>query len=174
MPTPGTTSRIMAAVRGRDTVAEMALRRRLWHNGYRYRVHSPLPGHPDILFSRQKLAVFVDGDFWHGNSWRVRGLPSLEHQFPSRTNWWVAKISQNLARDERVTESLRQQGWEVLRFWESDVLSDPNRVARVVAEVVSGGPQTGFVSIELSALERRRLRSVVPKAPPRMDCSEPS
>lgn len=157
------TSRVMAAVRNRNSAAELAIRRRLWLNGVRYRVRSKLPGKPDIVFPRQRIVVFVDGDLWHGNSWRVRGLPSLESQFPTNTAWWVTKIRRNMARDAEVNEQLCATGWTVLRYWESEVLADPNRVAMDVAARALADRQTQFRPYELNSVERRRLGSVRPK-----------
>lgn len=152
------TSRIMRSVRNTDTVAELALRRRLWRNGLRYRVRSNLIGKPDIVFPRDRLAVFVDGDFWHGNSWRVRGLASLEAQFPNNTEWWVKKITGNVARDQAVTEALEASGWCVLRLWESSVLDDPNRAAEMVFRILR--PAEAFRPQQVSPIEKRRRGSV--------------
>ena len=154
-----TTSRIMAAVKSKGSTAELAVRRRLWANGVRYRLNIKLPGKPDLVFPKQRVAVFVDGDLWHGNSWRVRGLPSLEAQFPNRTEWWVSKIRRNMERDREINERLTGDGWTVLRFWESDVLADPNAVAaEVLARLGSGEPQA-FRPLPQSDIERRRLGS---------------
>lgn len=160
---PEITSRIMSAVLNRDSTAELAVRRRLWINGLRYRLNSKLPGKPDLVFPSQRIVVFIDGDLWHGNSWRVRGLPSLEAQFPSRTAWWVAKITRNMERDREVNEQLAAAGWTVLRFWESDALSDPNVVARLIAARVRGQGPASFREIEATQVERRRLGSVKTK-----------
>jgi DNA mismatch endonuclease (patch repair protein) len=126
---PSVTSRIMAAVRCRDTRAEVLLRSRLWAAGARYRKHcGELIGCPDIAFPGARVVVFVDGDFWHGNAWRIRGLPSLDALFPTRTEWWVSKIRRNMERDKEVTARLTEEGWLVLRFWESDVMSRPDLI----------------------------------------------
>lgn len=154
----------MAAVRARGSTAELAVRRRLWANGLRYRLGTNLPGKPDLVFPGRRVAVFIDGDLWHGNSWRVRGLPSLEAQFPTRTEWWVAKITRNMERDHQVNEQLSAAGWTVLRFWESDTLADPNGVARTIRDAVRGPTGAEFRDVELSATERRRLASVRLKA----------
>jgi DNA mismatch endonuclease, patch repair protein len=123
-----TTSRIMAAVRGRDTRPEVALRRVLHARGLRYRVHPrDVPGRPDLVNRRRKVAVFVDGDFWHGNpdEWRRRGYDSMEAQFPvSKRDHWTTKLKRNVERDAEVNAALRQQGWRVVRVWESDVQTD--------------------------------------------------
>jgi len=157
-----TTYRIMSAVKHRGGVAEIAIRRRLWLNGLRFRVNTALPGKPDLVFLRQRIAVFIDGDLWHGNSWRVRGLQSLEAQFPSNTEWWTHKITANIERDARVNERLAMEGWRVLRYWESTVLSDPNSVAEEIAAHVRPN-RVPLVPLPPTALERKRLASVVPK-----------
>ncbi len=134
---PSVTSRMMAAVRSKDSKAEVALRRRLWEKGLRFRKHyKGLVGRPDIVFPGPHAVVFVDGDFWHGNAWQLRGLPTLADLFPTRTEWWVAKIKRNMARDQEVTALLERGGWSVLRYWESRVLTDLNGVAEEVATLV--------------------------------------
>ncbi|MCC7372358.1 MAG: very short patch repair endonuclease [Chloroflexi bacterium] len=154
----------MRAVRGRDSIAELAVRRRLWANGVRYRLNAKLPGRPDLAFPGRRIAVFIDGDLWHGNSWRVRGLPNLEAQFPTRTTWWVEKIRRNMERDRWVTEQLAADGWKVLRFWESDTLADPNGVARLIADRVRGNDDMQFHCLPTTVKERRRLGSVRTRA----------
>lgn len=135
---PAVTSRMMARVRSKDSRAELALRRELHARGVRYRLHArDVTGRPDLVHRRARLAVFVDGDFWHGNAHRLRGLPRLEDLFPTRTDWWVTKITANVHRDTRVTEALREQGWTVLRFWESDVLRDPVAAADTVTAALA-------------------------------------
>jgi DNA mismatch endonuclease (patch repair protein) len=128
---------MMAAVRAKDSKAEIALRRELHRGGVRFRLHArDVLGRPDIVIRRWRLAVFVDGDFWHGNSWRQRGLRRLEDQFPNRTERWVAKIRRNIERDELVTRELRGEGWHVVRIWESEVLDDPAACARRVVDAL--------------------------------------
>ena len=127
---------MMAAVRSKDSKAELLLRRALWRKGLRYRKHAKLTGKPDVVFGSARIVVFVDGDFWHGNAWRLRGLPNLEAMFPHRTEWWVKKINRNMERDLEVTVALKREGWKVLRFWESAVLRDVERIAnRIETEV---------------------------------------
>lgn len=128
------TSRIMAKVGKKDGEAERKLRAALYARGIRYRKHyKRLQGTPDLAIPWARVAVFVDGDFWHGNTWRVRGLPDLAAQFPSRTEYWVAKITRNMERDRRDTAALEERGWAVFRFWESDILKDAERIADRVA-----------------------------------------
>lgn len=107
--------------------AERQLRSDLWRAGLRFRLHSAhLPGAPDIVLSRARICIFCDGDFWHGRDW-----PRLRRQLTRRHNsaYWLAKISSNRARDRRADVELRRAGWTVLRFWETDVLREPGRVA---------------------------------------------
>ncbi|MBD3174202.1 MAG: DNA mismatch endonuclease Vsr [Armatimonadia bacterium] len=121
--------------RSRDTKAELALRKCLWRLGLRYRIDDrALPGRPDVVFSGPRVAVFCDGDFWHGRHW-----PTLRRQLEERANseYWVAKIHGNRERDKRVTDELESAGWEVIRLWETDILDDPRGAAQSVHEVVT-------------------------------------
>ena len=117
--------------RRRDTKPEVALRSALHRKGLRFRVdRATLAGmrsRPDIVFGPSKVAVFVDGCFWH----RCR-----EHGTTPKTNreWWNQKLDANVARDRRVDAQLRNAGWQVLRFWEHE---DPDHAAGVIAEVVA-------------------------------------
>ena len=158
------TSRIMASVKSHDTVAELAIRRRLWANGIRYRLNSNLFGHPDLVFVSRRVVVFVDGDLWHGNSWRIRGFPDLESQFQNNRSWWTEKIRRNIERDCDVTRRLQGENWMVLRFWESAILSDPNSAVKDIMAALERNPGAQFyVDIPLTPSERRRLASVVPR-----------
>ena len=135
---PAVTSRIMAAVRNRDTKPEIALRRALWRRGLRYRVRTAVHGKPDIVFPRARVAVFVNGDFWHGNAWRVRGLPTFESQFERITNsqFWRDKLTANMTRDVEVTASLTAEGWRVYRVFESRLSGDVTGVASEIEALV--------------------------------------
>jgi DNA mismatch endonuclease, patch repair protein len=135
------TSKMMAAVKSRNSKAEILLRKWLWRRGFRYRLHGDgLLGKPDLIFPSAKTAVFVDGDFWHGRSILNDGLDAFAATMRTeRRDWWIAKIQANVARDEKVTATLRAQGWRVIRVWESDVLtrtdeigSDIERILRTV------------------------------------------
>lgn len=129
----------MSRVRHKDSKAELALRRALHAAGVRYRLHAPdVFGRPDLVIRSRRLAVFVDGDLWHGNPAEVRrrGRESLADLFPTRTDWWVAKIERTKARDREVTERLRAEGWTVVRLWEYDVLRDPSACARTVCRAM--------------------------------------
>lgn len=135
---PNVTSRIMRSVRDRDSKAELLLRSTLHRRGVRFRLHaSDITGRPDVVIRSLRLAVFVDGDFWHGNEHRRRGLDRLENLFPTNTEWWVEKINANVQRDRRVTEELKAAGWIVVRLWESEVLDDPEGSADRVIDALA-------------------------------------
>lgn len=101
----------------RDTTPEMLLRKELHRRGLRYRVDVALPGIPrrraDVLFTRKKVAVFVDGCFWHG-------CPQHCRRPANNSAWWEKKLTGNMRRDEDTNQRLRDQGWTVLRFWEHE------------------------------------------------------
>lgn len=112
-----TRSKIMSSIRSRDTKVELMLRRELWRKGLRYRLYYDVPGKPDIVFSSKKLAVFMDGDFWHGYDWK-KLEPKLKNDF------WRDKITRNMLRDKRVNLELKKKGWRVIRLWEHEVRED--------------------------------------------------
>jgi DNA mismatch endonuclease, patch repair protein len=104
----------MSCNRATDTAPEVTLRRALWRRGLRYRLRSRLPGKPDLVFLKQKLAVFVDGCFWHGCPIHST-LPNTNRKF------WAAKFEANRARDELVNRTLKGLGWEPVRIWEHEI-----------------------------------------------------
>ena len=123
----------MSAVKSKDTRPELALRKELWRRGLRYRKnYKKLPGKPDIVFPRARLAVFCDGDFWHGHNWAIRGYGSLENELQRYSRAWADKITRNIQRDERTNEELEDVGWKVLRIWESDIKADVKRCGDIV------------------------------------------
>jgi DNA (cytosine-5)-methyltransferase 1 len=135
-------SAIMRLVRSRDTTPELLLRKALWAAGLRFRTYAAnLPGKPDIVIESKRLAIFIDGDFWHGGQWRRRRLTSLEEQFRQTNSraYWLRKIRRNMDRDCRATAALIESDWRVVRLWESEVLSD---VGRCVARVLSTGAKS--------------------------------
>lgn len=122
-----TISKIMASVRSKGTRPEIQLKKYLRLIGRRFRSHpANIPGRPDFIFPKERVAVFLDGDFWHGHQWRVRALPSLNRQFSASKNkaYWIEKIKRNVARDRRITRRLHRLGWHVVRLWESDLKKD--------------------------------------------------
>lgn len=132
-----------------DTRCELALRRELWRRGLCYRLHHPgLPGRPDIVFPRQRIVIFCDGDFWHG-----RDLDSRLARLGRGHNaaYWVAKVKRNVERDSRQTSALQEAGWAVLRYWETDVVRRPSEIADEILALLParrhvGRPQVSPVS----------------------------
>lgn len=127
---PEARSRVMRAVRKENTEPEILLRRALWAAGVRgWRVHrKSLPGSPDISFGRIRLAVFVDGSFWHGHPSAYR---------PGRSAFWDRKIASNIQRDRRVDRDLRSLGWRPLHVWDLDVERRPAMVVRRIIRLLS-------------------------------------
>lgn len=119
----------MRRVRAKDTKPEIALRKALWKRGIRYRKNvRALPGTPDIVLAGRKIAIFVDGDFWHARGHREN--PGEE--VASNQSFWRAKLARNVERDREVNDILTEMGWLVLRFWTSDVEKD---LVGVLAEI---------------------------------------
>ena len=110
-----------------DTRCELMLRRELWRRGIRFRIHrAELPGRPDIVFTKQRLAVFCDGDFWHGRDLNSRLAKLAKGHNPE---YWIAKVRKNAERDRLQTLALEAMGWKVLRFWETDVYRQTSGIA---------------------------------------------
>ena len=115
----------MSRIPGKDTKPEITLRKYLWNNGYRYRLKSSLPGKPDFYFPTKRLAVFVDGCYWHG-------CPEHFSTPKTNTDYWLNKIRKNTERDRVVSAKLVENGWTVVRFWEHEVRRDADDCARRV------------------------------------------
>ena len=131
--TPEITHKIMSSIKGRDTVPELMLRKAVWQMGLRYRVNDRrVCGKPDIVFSRVKLAVFCDGDYWHGHNWALRGFKDLDDELAHYKPFWAEKIRRNVEHDCHVNDMLTSEGWRVLRFWESSILNDVQRCVSIV------------------------------------------
>lgn len=122
--------------RAKDTQHEIVLRRELFRLGLRFRKNvGSLPGKPDVVFAGPHVAVFCDGDFWHGRHWnRLRRKLAQGHN----ASYWEAKIQANIQRDRRNTRVLKNAGWLVIRLWETDVRKDPIAAARKIASVLTG------------------------------------
>lgn len=152
-PTPGeaATSRRMSRQRTRDTEPEMLLRRELHRRGLRYRVDAALPGLPrrraDVLFTRARVAVFIDGCFWHG-------CPKHKTAPTSNGAWWAAKLARNIERDRETDAHLRSFGWTVLRIWEHE---DIEHAATDIEQIVRCGRLCAADSdVDASGPDRRR------------------
>lgn len=132
---PKITHKIMASVKSKDTRPEIALRKALWHQGLRFRVnYKKLPGKPDIAFTKVKVAVFCDGDYWHGHNWALRGLKDLDEELSKYSEFWAKKIRGNVQRDEDVNQRLAELGWRVIRIWESEIEKNVSECAKQVQE----------------------------------------
>lgn len=129
--------RIMSKIRSKDTKPELALRKALRSFGilgYRKNLRG-LRGTPDIVFTKYKVVVFVDGDFWHGHDfdvWKNR----LAHG--NNGSFWVDKIQRNITRDLNDEIDLKSDGWTVIRFWESDVMKNVDACVDVILETLRG------------------------------------
>lgn len=136
MRDPETTSRIMSSIRSKDTSIEKAIRKRLWARGIRYRVQFDIEGKPDIALPNLRIAIFCDGDFWHGNNWRIRGMKSLDEELAGYSDFWRKKIIRNVERDRAVDRSLVDKGWLVIRVWESEIKENPDRVVSYLVKAI--------------------------------------
>lgn len=128
--TPEQRSRTMSRIRSKDTKAEVTIRKLVHARGMRFRKHfKDLPGKPDIVFTRARVVVFVDGDFWHGwkfDEWKEKLAP-----------YWRSKIEGNMARDAQRTAQIIAQGWQVLRIWEHEVEHDAKACVDRIEEAVA-------------------------------------
>ena len=114
------TSKRMANVKLKNGIAEMEIANWLWHNGYRYWLnYKKLPGSPDIAVKKHHVAIFVDGEFWHGYDWANR-----KEKLNRNREYWIEKIEENIARDSRVNKQLIALGWIPIRFWSEEVGKD--------------------------------------------------
>ena len=117
----------MSRIRSKDTKPEIAVRRALWRTGFRYRVHDrTLPGTPDISNKGKKLAVFVDGCFWHG-------CPKCYTEPKSNVDFWKTKLLANRTRREKVRANLEEMGFRVVEIWEHETKDPGAAAARVIA-----------------------------------------
>lgn len=132
---PRVTSRIMSCIHSKDTRPEIALGRILWRHGIRYRKHYKMTGQPDFVIVSRKIAIFVDGDFWHGHNWKLRGFKDLNAELSTYKPFWVSKIRNNISRDSRVNDFLKRERWRVVRIWESELKKNPDKVIRRIQKI---------------------------------------
>ena len=124
----------MCAVKNRGSKIELALRRILWSNGYRYRTNcSKIYGKPDIVFIGKKVAVFCDSEFWHGYAWQEN-----KNKIHSNKNFWIKKIEKNMERDREVNKKLEKDGWIVLRFWGREILQSSGKCLEKIVMALGG------------------------------------
>ena len=134
----------MSCIKCADTKPEIALRKLLWHNGYRYRKnYKGLPGKPDIVLTKYRICIFVDSEFFHGKGfeggYESRKYSSLREQLEHSNNseFWLKKIQNNMDRDRKVNAELNELGWTVIRFWSKDVLNKPVDCLRIIKESIT-------------------------------------
>ena len=125
-------SKRMANVSLKGGKAETALGKALWQQGFRYRKnYKKLPGSPDIAITKYKVAIFIDGEFWHGKDWDIR-----KEKLKSNREYWLEKIEENIARDKRNDILLVDMGWEPVHFWESEVKKNKEACINRIIDVV--------------------------------------
>jgi DNA mismatch endonuclease (patch repair protein) len=126
------TSKVMSANRGKDTGPEISLRKALWAKGIRgYRVHpKDLPGRPDIVFPRYRLAILVNGCFWHRCPHCMPSTPK------SHTDFWNEKFKRNIERDSRVIMELQEIGWRTIVVWECSIRSNVHEVVKNIGDEI--------------------------------------
>lgn len=125
--------RNMQAVKSKGSKIETALAQALWAKGFRYRKNNKkVFGKPDLTFKKYKIAVFVDGEFWHGKNWEVR-----KHDHKSNRDFWLKKIERNMERDKEVYQKLKEEGWKVIRFWGSDIKKNLQSCVEKIEETIN-------------------------------------
>lgn len=130
--TPEQRRKNMQHVKNKDSQIELKLRRALWCRGLRYRKNlRSVFGCPDIVFTRLKVAVFCDSEFWHGYDWENR-----KHDFKSHQDFWIPKIEKNILRDQEVNEKLKAEGWTVLRFFGNEIKKNLESCVEKIIETV--------------------------------------
>ena len=114
--------------------------------GYRYRKNDKrLPGSPDIAIPRHRIAIFVDGEFWHGKDWETR-KPRLK----SNREYWIEKIEENIARDKRVDDQLRAMDWIPIHFWSKDALKDTDScISDIISFIIENEHMDDIVEIDV-------------------------
>ena len=124
----------MKHIRSKDTKIEIILRKALWHEGITYRKnYHKLPGKADIATTKYKIAVFCDGEFFHGKDWNQL---QVKLKNSNNSEYWLKKIQRNINRDYEVEQEIRAQGWIVLRFWGKDIKQDVNMCVKSIKEAI--------------------------------------
>lgn len=113
----------MSHVKTKRNSAEVMLAKSLWHRGYRYRLnYKTLPGSPDIALTKYRIAIFIDGEFWHGKDFEQR-----KTKLKNNKDYWIEKIQENIDRDLKNDKLLRQMDWYPMHFWSNDVIKYCNQ-----------------------------------------------
>lgn len=132
--TPEQRHKNMSNIKSKDTSIELLLRKALWKKGIRYRKnYKKIPGTPDIAITQYKIAIFCDGEFFHGKDWEVL-RPKLEKG--SNPDFWIKKIGKNIEHDNEINKELNFLGWTVIRFWGNDIKKKTDECIKVIEEVI--------------------------------------
>jgi len=130
--TPAQRRLVMSHIRSNNTSIEIQLRKALWHEGIRYRINlKTLPGKPDIAITKYKIAIFCDGEFWHGKNWETS-----KKSIKTNRDYWIPKIERNIARDNTNERKLQNMGWIVLRYWGSEINKSLFSCVRDIKETI--------------------------------------
>ncbi len=128
-------SKMMSKIRGKSTKPEILFRKALWNKGVRYRVNSKkIPGRPDISIQKYKLAIFIDGEFWHGYNW-----PEKKEKWKTNKDFWIPKIERNMQRDRQVNKQLEELGYTVFRFWTNEIKHELNKCINDILVFINTG-----------------------------------
>ena len=123
----------MSRIKGKDTSIERILSKALWHKGLRFRKNSKaIYGHPDISIRKYRIAIFCDGDFWHGYDWENR-----KNSIKSHRDYWIPKIERNIEKDVEVNHVLHGMGYTVIRLWEHEIRKDADDAADMIMRIVN-------------------------------------
>lgn len=126
-------SEIMSKIKGRNTKDEVLLAKALWHRGHRYRKDNrSVFGRPDLTFKKHKIAIFVDGEFFHGYNWEDR-----KTKIQSNRDYWIPKIERNMQRDKDVNQHLLSNGWKVIRFWSKFIQKNLNDCIEIIESEIT-------------------------------------
>ena len=120
----------MSRIRSKNTKIDLAMKKIIIDLGYEYQMYPKIYGNPDLLIKERKIAIFCDGDFWHGYKYREKKKPEKK--------FWRDKIETNMKRDKKVSRKLRREGWSVLRFWEHDIEKRPEVCKRKISRKLCG------------------------------------
>jgi DNA mismatch endonuclease (patch repair protein) len=136
-------SKLMSKIKGKNTIPEVMFRKELWKLGIRYRIHNrKLPGNPDIVISKFRIVIFIDGEFWHGYNWKEK-----KKKIKTNRDFWIPKIERNMQRDLENALKLEILGYKVFRFWEHKIKKDINGcIASIKDYIKSNNKKTAAVS----------------------------
>ena len=159
--TPEQRRKCMSRIKNKNTSIEVFLRKALWREGIRYRKNlKTLPGKPDIAITKYKIAVFCDGELWHGKNWEEK-----KNTIKSNRDFWLPKIEKNMMKDNVNEKKLEKAGWVVLRFWGMDIKKNlaacVNEVKETISEIKKGNYQCKFSERDFSMAAEDRPEYIV-------------